>query len=690
MASVTFPAGIGGDGSTVTDDSSATTGLGNGGHRTRFVPALAQAVAIAANVVANATAAAASAASAVNAPGTSATSATSLTIASSGTISLTLAQTGKNFSVGQSIVLAMTATPTNWMAGVITAFTAATGAMTVSRALASGSGTASAWTVSLTSPVLADGTVTTPKIADSSVTPVKLSAGAPAWDASGNLGLGVTPSAWGGGRKAIELAGVSQLVSSGAILEIGTNWYHNGTNYIYKATNVASLYSPSNGTHIWYKAPSGTAGAAISFTPVMTLDASGNLGLGVTPSAWKAGNDVIEFSTGSCSSNGATTRFSSNWYADSTDTPRYKTSDQAFAYAQVATLGHLWLTAPAGTAGAAIVFTYAMTLDPSGVLSVPGGIAAELHNTASSKIQTLSATVASNALTITLDPTAIDFRSNQPSGTINTITTSSAISLTVPSGATLGTVNGVAARLAVLAVKIGGTVALAVVNASAARTIDESITINSTAISTAADSATAFYSASGGLNLPFRVVGYIDITEATAGTWASAPTGIYGQGGQMPSISQIQSSSSFSSAAGTAVDFVGIPTWARRVTVILESVSTNGASPLLIQIGSGSFTTTGYTSSVSDNGGATAFTNGFGALKTGNAAYAFTGHCVMELSGAGSTNYIETGVVASNNVQTASVGAGLLHLSAALDRVRITTANGTDTFDGGVISILWE
>ncbi|MFD1189759.1 hypothetical protein [Phenylobacterium conjunctum] len=152
MASVYFDPAVGGDGSTVTDDSNASTGLDNGGHRTRFVPALAQIVAIAANVVTKAAAAAASAASALGAPGTNATSTSSLTIGT-GAISLTLAQTGKAYSVGQSVVIARTSAPaTTAMWGVITAFNSGTGAMTVQVATGQtlGSGTFTDWTISLT------------------------------------------------------------------------------------------------------------------------------------------------------------------------------------------------------------------------------------------------------------------------------------------------------------------------------------------------------------------------------------------------------------------------------------------------------------------------------------------------------------------------------------------------------------
>lgn len=96
--------------------------------------------------------AAASAASALNAPGTSATSTTSLTVGS-GSKSLTLAQTGKDFALGQPVRIADNAAPsTNWMQGVITAFTPGSGAMTVDVGTFEGSGTISDWTISLTGP----------------------------------------------------------------------------------------------------------------------------------------------------------------------------------------------------------------------------------------------------------------------------------------------------------------------------------------------------------------------------------------------------------------------------------------------------------------------------------------------------------------------------------------------------------
>ncbi|MCA3068635.1 MAG: hypothetical protein ING73_17185, partial [Rhodocyclaceae bacterium] len=121
MAIVTFPSSLGGDNSQVSDDSSPTTGLANGGHRTRFVAALIQLVAIAQNVVTNATTASAAAVTAVNAPATNGSSATSLTVAVGAQAFTT--QTGKAWVVGQPVAIARTSAPAaTLMNGTITAY----------------------------------------------------------------------------------------------------------------------------------------------------------------------------------------------------------------------------------------------------------------------------------------------------------------------------------------------------------------------------------------------------------------------------------------------------------------------------------------------------------------------------------------------------------------------------------------
>jgi hypothetical protein len=108
-------------------------------------------------------------------------------------------------------------------------------------------------------------------------------------DSSGNVGIGVTPSAWGTSNnvKALQIPGGSiwSYSSSPGNMYVGNNYYFNGTNRLYLANNAATEYSQQVGQHLWYTAPSGTAGNAITFTQAMTLDASSNLSVGGTVSA---------------------------------------------------------------------------------------------------------------------------------------------------------------------------------------------------------------------------------------------------------------------------------------------------------------------------------------------------------------------------------------------------------------------
>jgi hypothetical protein len=108
------------------------------------------------------------------------------------------------------------------------------------------------------------------------------------FDSAGNLGLGVTPSAWstGFGIKALQVGPMGALVGSSSNTNLAHNNYFDGTNVRYINSSPASYYLQADtGAHSWYNAPSGTAGNAISFTQAMTLDASGNLGVGTTSPA---------------------------------------------------------------------------------------------------------------------------------------------------------------------------------------------------------------------------------------------------------------------------------------------------------------------------------------------------------------------------------------------------------------------
>jgi len=113
-------------------------------------------------------------------------------------------------------------------------------------------------------------------------------------DSSGNVGIGVTPSAWVAGAKAIQFGAYGSLAqSSSGNIELSFNSYNSGAGaYKYLQTDTASLYRASS-VHSWFVAPSGTAGNAITFTQAMTLDASGNLALGQSSSALQSGGTGI-------------------------------------------------------------------------------------------------------------------------------------------------------------------------------------------------------------------------------------------------------------------------------------------------------------------------------------------------------------------------------------------------------------
>ena len=156
--------------------------------------------------------------------------------------------------------------------------------------------------------------------------------------------------------------------------------------------------------------------------------------------------------------------------------------------------------------------------------------------------------------------------------------------------------------------------------------------------------------------------------------------------------SVITSGTAVASTSGTSIDFTGIPSWAKRVTVMFNGVSTSGTTAVLVQIGSGSVTTTGYTASsigfYSPSGVNTAtYTTGFGMFSDQAAANRYGQMTISLLTG---TTYISSHTINSPNIVHGSFGAGGIALGGTLDRVRITTVNGTDTFDAGSINIMYE
>jgi hypothetical protein len=205
-----------------------------------------------------------------------------------------------------------------------------------------------------------------------------------------------------------------------------------------------------------------------------------------------------------------------------------------------------------------------------------------------SKIQDVDASVAANALTITINPTALDFRSTTlTDGTPVTRTLSAAVSVVVPNTATLGTTNAQQARLAILAIDNAGTIEAAVINISGGNNLDETTLISTTAMSTGADSANVIYSTSARASVAFRVVGFIDITEASAGVWATAPTLVQGAGGNaMTAMGSLGFGQTYQDVTGSrTLSTIYYNTTGKPITVVVRTTNTTATSTLSATIG---------------------------------------------------------------------------------------------------------
>jgi len=148
--------------------------------------------------------------------------------------------------------------------------------------------------------------------------------------------------------------------------------------------------------------------------------------------------------------------------------------------------------------------------------------------------------------------------------------------------------------------------------------------------------------------------------------------------------------------SGTAKDFTGIPSWAKRVTVNVSGASTNGTSPLLVQIGTASgVETTGYLGSSGYIQNASqsltaALSSGVYLIKDSAATNLTHGVVVFTLTDAATNTWAIMGLFGNSNNVVPSLVAGSKALAGTLDRVRFTTTNGTDVFDAGLVNILYE
>lgn len=156
--------------------------------------------------------------------------------------------------------------------------------------------------------------------------------------------------------------------------------------------------------------------------------------------------------------------------------------------------------------------------------------------------------------------------------------------------------------------------------------------------------------------------------------------------------SMIRLATQQTTTSGVAKEFTGIPTWARRITLHLWSVSTNGTANILVQLGTGGApTTSGYTGHsvfswasgvvpVSSTNGIPIFNNA--------ASYSHSG--TLTFNNVGDNAWVASGQLVTGGTAGAIVSGGFIELAGALNYLRIVTANGTDAFDAGAVNITWE
>jgi len=169
----------------------------------------------------------------------------------------------------------------------------------------------------------------------------------------------------------------------------------------------------------------------------------------------------------------------------------------------------------------------------------------------------------------------------------------------------------------------------------------------------------------------------------------SGDTGVQGNSGAFVAGTAVASTS------GTSIDFTSIPSWVKRITVMFAGVSLNGSSAPLIQLGdSGGVETTGYLSASSYTTGATgaaiSSTAGFPLNTANSAGNTNSGSIVLTLLNSSTNLWTCAATLCFDNVAYVIIAAGQKSLSGTLDRVRVTTVNGTDAYDAGSINILYE
>ena len=162
--------------------------------------------------------------------------------------------------------------------------------------------------------------------------------------------------------------------------------------------------------------------------------------------------------------------------------------------------------------------------------------------------------------------------------------------------------------------------------------------------------------------------------------------------GLVAGASLLTSGTAVASTSGTSIDFTGIPSWVKRITVMFNGVSTNGTTPVTVQLGvSGTPQTSGYLGIAANQGTTLSaysnLSNGFALMQAGGAGIVFYGQIII--CNMGSNIWTASGQVGRTDNTFLGSCQGAVTLTGVLNLVRIT-ANGTDTFDAGSINIMYE
>ena len=156
------------------------------------------------------------------------------------------------------------------------------------------------------------------------------------------------------------------------------------------------------------------------------------------------------------------------------------------------------------------------------------------------------------------------------------------------------------------------------------------------------------------------------------------------------STAKIVRGTAVATTSGTSIDFTSIPSWVKRITIMINSISTNGTSLVIFQLGSTTFTTSGYVGYANAWTGVvpTSITTGIGTTTNNNAVDGRQG--TLTLTNLTGNVWIGQGNFMLTTSTNGGVSVGNVTLGGVLDRVRLTTVNGTDTFDAGSVNILYE